>query len=139
MPELAEAEWYRRQWDPGVGERITAVRLHSGKYVLRGLNERALRRGLVGEKLVASERRGKQMLFQFSGHNFLGIHLGMTGKMRSEPAAFKPGKYDHLVLDQKKRALVFTDQRQLGRVRFHSGPDLPDWWKTAPEIGSRDF
>ena len=39
-----------------------------------------------------------------------------------------------------KRALVFTDPRQLGHVRFHHGSDEPDWWPgNAPEIASRDF
>ena len=140
MPELAEVEWYRKQWNSGVGDKITAVRLHSGKYVLRGLDEKALRQGVVSERLIGSERHGKQMLFRFSGNHFLGIHLGMTGKTHAEPANFKPGKYDHLVLFQKERALVFTDMRQLGRVSFHPGPDSPEWWKAdPPEIASSRF
>ena len=32
MPELAEVEWFRKQWNAGIGDKITAVRLHSGKY-----------------------------------------------------------------------------------------------------------
>jgi formamidopyrimidine-DNA glycosylase len=43
-------------------------------------------------------------------------------------------------LHQRRRALVFTDSRQFGRVRFHHGPDEPDWWKSSvPEIISPDF
>ena len=61
------------------------------------------------------------MLFVFSGGNWLGIHLGMTGKIRVEPANFRPDKHDHLALYQRERALVFTDSRQFGRVRFHHG------------------
>src|SRR5690349_10996506 len=109
MPELAEVEWYRHQWSAGRGERVTGVRLHSGKYVLRGLDEPAFRRGIIGKKLIGSERHGKQMLFRFSDNRYLGIHLGMTGKMRVEPADFEPGRYDHLVLFQSRRALVFSD------------------------------
>jgi formamidopyrimidine-DNA glycosylase len=140
MPELAEVDWYRKQWDAGVGDKVVAVRLHSGKYVLRALDETGLRRGLVGETLIDSERHGKQMLFRFSNNRLLGIHLGMTGKLHVEAADFKPGKYDHLVLCQTHHALVFTDPRQLGRVRFHSGSSLPEWWKTdPPQIESRRF
>ena len=140
MPELAEVEWYRKQWNAGRGHKVTAVRLPAGKYVLRGTDERALRKGLIGKILTSSERHGKQMLFRFSENHLLGIHLGMTGKTHAEAADFHPGKYDHLVLFQKERALVFTDPRQLGRVRFHAGPDLPDWWKAAPpEISSSEF
>jgi len=139
MPELAEVDWYRKQWHPGVGKKVVSAKLHSGKYLLRGLNERAFRRTIVGKTLIGSERQGKQMLFRFSGNHLLGIHLGMTGKTHVEPADFGPGKYDHLVLYQNERALVLTDPRQLVRVRFHSGPDLPEWWKGPPEIATREF
>src|SRR3954464_11647714 len=107
MPELAEVEWYRKQWNPGIGDKVIGVALHTGKYVFRGTDTKTLRRHLIGQKLVASERRGKQMLFEFSGDNpemigagqairsWLGIHLGMTGKTHGEPREFNPGKYDH--------------------------------------------
>jgi formamidopyrimidine-DNA glycosylase len=58
----------------------------------------------------------------------------------SHRAISGPGKHDHLALYQRNRALVFTDPRQLGHVRFHHGSQEPDWWKRdAPEIDSRDF
>ena len=140
MPELAEVEWYRRQWDAGIGAVVRSVKLHPGKYVLRGIDHRALRKGIIGKRLVSSQRQGKQMLFRFSDNQFLGIHLGMTGKTRVESADFNPGKYDHLVLRQDARSLVFADARQLGRVRIYSGGDLPPWWKDdPPQIESRDF
>ena len=139
MPELAEVEWYRSQWNAGIGDKIVSVALHSGKYVLRGADEQSLRR-LSGRKLVRSERHGKQMLFRFSDNAFLGIHLGMTGKMRAESASFRPGKYDHLVLYQKARALVFSDARQLGRVRVNLDVKEPPWWKDdPPQIESANF
>ena len=139
MPELAEVEWYRKQWDPGIGDHVVDVKLHRGKYVLRDTGPRALGE-LIGKILLGSERHGKQMLFRFSDGYSLGIHLGMTGKMRVEGAAFQPGKYDHLVLYQPKRALVFADTRQLGRVRIHSGSDQPGWWKSdPPQIESPRF
>jgi formamidopyrimidine-DNA glycosylase len=140
MPELAEVEWYRKQWNTGRGKNIIDVRMHPRKRVFRGTNTRGLREGLIGEKLLNSNARGKRMLFKFSGDNWLGIHLGMTGQIRSESAGFPPSKHDHLVLYQSERALVFTDSRQFGRVRFHHGQKEPDWWNTAvPEIVSAEF
>src|SRR3954467_7069070 len=139
MPELAEVEWYRKQWDTGIGQPITDIKLHARKYVLRDLDQRALRQ-LIGKIFIGSERHGKQMLFRFSDDYWLGIHLGMTGKTRTEPPDSRPGKYDHLVFYQKGRALVVADTRQLGRVRIHSGADQPNWWKNdPPQIESRDF
>jgi formamidopyrimidine-DNA glycosylase len=139
MPELAEVEWYRKQWDAGADDEIVDLSLHPRKYVFRGTNTDAFRENLVGQRLLRSRRHGKQMLFQFSGKNWLGIHLGMTGKTRVEAGDFRPGKYDHLALYQRERALVFTDPRQLGRVRFHHGKE-PDWWSSnVSEIDSREF
>jgi formamidopyrimidine-DNA glycosylase len=152
MPELAEVEWFRKQWGAGVGAEIVALSLHARNRIFRGSDVRKLRRRLIGAKLLSSHARGKRMLFQFSGDNpeiigprekvrsWLGIHLGMTGKIRVESPNVQPSKHDHLILFQKERALVFTDSRQFGRVRFHHGSDEPNWWKSpAPEIISREF
>ena len=140
MPELAEVEWYRKQWDPGVGHPIVAVDLHARTRVFRETNTGKLRQCLVGQLLMQSVARGKRMLFRFSDDNWLGLHLGMTGSLRVEAARFTPARHDHLVLFQKTRSLVFRDARQFGRVRFHVGPDEPSWWRSdVPEIGSKDF
>ena len=140
MPELAEVEWYRKQWNTGLDDHIIDLSLHARNRVFRGKNTCALKENLVGEKLLRSTTRGKRMLFKFSGDNWLGIHLGMTGEIRTESADFRPNKHDHLVLYQRERALVFTDSRQFGRVRFHYGKNQPDWWKSdVPKISSREF
>jgi formamidopyrimidine-DNA glycosylase len=140
MPELAEVEWYRKQWGAGLRKKIVDVRLHPRKRVFRGTNTRALQENLVGERLLKSTARGKRMLFEFSDDNRLGIHLGMTGKIHAESANFRPDKHDHLVLYQPDCALVFTDSRQFGRIRFHHGRDEPDWWNhRTPEIVSPQF
>src|ERR1700719_3410164 len=130
MPELAEVEWFRKQWDVGHGVEIVDLSLHPRNRIFRSTDVRELRQRLIGEKLLSAHARGKRMLFKFSGGVWLGIHLGMTGKIRVESANYRPGKHDHLVLLQRERALVFTDSRQFGRVRFHHGSDEPDWWKS---------
>lgn len=140
MPELAEVEWFRKQWDPGVGHEIVGLSLHDTNRVFRETDARALRENLIGQRLLGSQRRGKRMLFEFSGDNFLFVHLGMTGKIHVASRDYCPAKRDHLILFQKDRALVFSDYRQFGRVRFHHGRDEPDWWKSeAPEIDSAKF
>src|SRR5476649_1562753 len=140
MPELAEVEWFRKQWDAGRGHEIVDLSLHERNRVFRGENVAELQRRLIRAKLISSLARGKRMLFKFSGDNFLFIHLGMTGEIHVESANYRPTKHDHLVLFQRERALVFTDSRQFGRVRFHHGRQEPDWWKSeAPEIISPEF
>ena len=152
MPELAEVEFFRKQWDCGLGQKILAVRLHPRKRIFRGTNARELARQLTGQRFQGSRAQGKQMLFEFSGGNpetigarenirsWLGLHLGMSGKLRMEPADFRPEKHDHLVLQQENQSLVFRDPRLFGRVRFHHGKELPAWWESrVPPIDSTDF
>ena len=140
MPELAEVEYFRKQWDSGLGQKIVAVQLHSRKRIFRGSDPRKIVEQLTGRRFLRSLARGKQMLFAFSGGNWIGIHLGMTGKLRTEPAGFRPEKHDHLVLQQTRRALVLRDARLFGRVRFHHGKSEPSWWRAGgPDISSVQF
>ena len=140
MPELAEVEFHRRQWDAGLGAKILAVELHAGKRIFRDTDTAALAAALRGAKLLDSEAHGKQMIFRFTGRAAVGLHLGMTGALRIEAARFAPGKHDHLTLRQARRALVFADARCFGRVLFHAGPDEPSWWADrSPALLSRIF
>jgi formamidopyrimidine-DNA glycosylase len=132
MPELAEVEFYRRQWNAGIGQAVQRAHLNAKKRVLRGVDAAALEKAISGQKLLRSETHGKRMLFRFSGNIWLGIHLGMTGKLAVESPKFIPGKHDHLVLFQKSQALVFHDPRQFGRVQFHQGKEPPTWWSDLP-------
>jgi formamidopyrimidine-DNA glycosylase len=132
MPELAEVEYFRRQWDSGFGRRVVGLVLHAEKRVFRGTDVAALEKTLTGATLLGSEGHGKQMLFRFSGGGSLGIHLGMSGALRDGPAGISPGKHDHLVLFQQERSLVYSDPRMFGRVRFALGKGLPEWWRNLP-------
>lgn len=140
MPELAEVEYYRKQWDCGIGRRVFRVQLHSTKRIFRGSSPWKLIRSLTGTQLLRSRAFGKQLLFEFSGANRLGIHLGMSGTLRVESTEFRPKKHDHFVLHQSNHALVFRDPRLFGRVRFSHGIEEPEWWRgSAPEISSAEF
>jgi formamidopyrimidine-DNA glycosylase len=139
MPELAEVEYYRRVWNKGIGEEVCRVHLHRAKRVFRGA-DLGLFKELEGKKLVRSEAAGKQMLFQFTGDLWIGIHLGMTGRLSVAEETYSPGKHDHLVLFQPNHALIFTDARQFGRVTIHKGGELPQWWsQIAPAVTSKAF
>ncbi|MBI2813316.1 MAG: Fpg/Nei family DNA glycosylase [Opitutae bacterium] len=140
MPELAEVEFFRRRWSAGHGAKVLAVRLHEGKQVFRDCRTAQLRRKLTGATLLGSEAAAKQMLFRFSGGAWLGIHLGMSGELRTEAPDHAATKHDHFVLVQKQRQLVFNDSRMFGRVLFATGPKPPAWWTDiAPAILSEAF
>lgn len=140
MPELAEVEYFRKRWDPGIGQRVEKVLLHPRASVFRGSDPSAIEHHLIGAKLTSSKAAAKQMLFRFSGEAWLGVHLGMTGELSVQPADFTPRKHDHLVLQQKEQTLVFSDHRMFGRIQFHVGPHEPTWWTSiAPAIASTQF
>jgi formamidopyrimidine-DNA glycosylase len=140
MPELAEVEFFRKRWSAGHGDCVLAVRLHEDKRVFRGCNTAALRRRLTGAMLLGSAAAAKQMLFRFSGDNWLGLHLGMSGELRVEPPDYAAGRHDHLILVQQARQLVFTDPRMFGSVLFHHGGTAPGWWTgIAPAVLSPAF
>lgn len=140
MPELAEVEFFRKQWHRGVGDRVLHVAAHPGKRIFRRVAVEELIALLPGTRLTQSEANGKRLLFRFSNDLWLGLHLGMTGKLSVAPPDFCPGKHDHLVLFQTKRALVFTDPRLFGCVRFAKGLMAPGWWtELPPSVSSAEF
>jgi formamidopyrimidine-DNA glycosylase len=76
MPELAEVEYFRKSWDPGLGKKILRVLLHSEKRIFRGTDVALLERLLPGSTLLNSEASGKQMVFRFTKHLWLGSTWG---------------------------------------------------------------
>ena len=140
MPELAEVDYFRKRWNPGLGHQIERVLLHGKAGVFKTSSPKLIVRHLTGATLLSSEAAAKQMLFRVSGNVWLGIHLGMTGELAVQPAGYVPQKRDHLVLVLKTRCLVFSDFRMFGRVQFSVGPVAPGWWMgIAPPVLSKAF
>jgi formamidopyrimidine-DNA glycosylase len=145
MPELAEVDYFRKQWNPGLQQRIKGVEIHGKKRIFRGIDIAGMEKALIGATLERSEARGKQMLFVAKkgagkSRSWMGLHLGMTGKLKIERPDFVAAKHDHLVLRQAKHALVFEDARLFGRVLFAEGADEPQWWvKLPPDLLSDAF
>jgi formamidopyrimidine-DNA glycosylase len=137
MPELAEVDYFRKQWNPGLKHRIDAVEVHGKKRIFRGIDMERFVKALTGATLERSESRGKQMLFvaKEKGRKeraWIGVHLGMTGELRLEKSGYTQAKHDHLILRQAKHTLVFEDARMFGRVLFDEGKDAPKWWAKLP-------
>ena len=122
------------------GIALTSYAVTSWAATYPDTDPKAIVQHLTGSQFLRSYARGKQMLFKFSCENWIGIHLGMTGELRIEPAAFLPAKHDHFLLRQTRRALVFCDARLFGRVRLHRGKDFPDWWlASGPDLLADQF
>ena len=140
MPELAEVEFARKAWTTGLGALVGKVETKATSRVYRDMDPAKVEHGLSNASLTSSETHGKKMLFRFSQNRWLGLHLGMTGRLLVETPDYPAGKHDALVLRQSKRSLVFRDPRQFGRVLFHRGKDFPAWWSDLPpEVTSDAF
>jgi len=132
MPELAEVEYFRRQWDPGLRCRVKAVETNPAARIFRETPAERVEETLLGATLRESFAAAKQMLFRFSHGRWLGVHLGMTGRLLCEAESYEGGKWDHLILRQRGRTLVFCDPRQFGLVKGHAGKAPPEWWTRLP-------
>ena len=141
MPELAEVEYFRRRWQPGVGRKVAKVFLNPKARIGRGLDVKAMSKALTGAKLIESFAAAKQMAFCFSGNVWLGVHLGMTGRLEAGDDDREPTPYDHFKLTMTGgKELAFVDPRQFGRILFWQGEGVPPWWEKIPQaILSPDF
>ena len=165
MPELPEVEAARRLVEANcVGATITRVlALESGGGPRHGLFDEivcaaesfsgadALEAALVGRRLVASCRRGKQMWWELSAggraaatggaSTALLWHFGMSGSfsVHKPDGTTSTAHYKRVVVDLAQwpprftkvevvfsngARLAFSDPRRLGRVRLVRGPPL---------------
>lgn len=140
MPELAEVEFYRQRWTIGHGAKVLLIHTHPHSRIFRGEQPESIAHALSGTLFRDSEAVAKQMLFRFSGGHWLGLHLGMTGELKTAPADYQAGKHDHFMIRQKQQSLVFADPRMFGRLQYHQGENAPSWWTSiAPAVLSERF
>lgn len=120
MPELPEVETIARGLDPVLrGRRVTGVwgsglPLHLNRPVDLG----ALEAVAVGRTIERVGRRGKYLLIEVGGEgDGVVVHLGMTGRLRVQPARAARAPHTHVVLAlQGGDELRFVDARRFGWV-----------------------
>lgn len=134
MPELAEVDYYRKQWNQGLGETVSRVLTHPAARIYRSVPASAVERCLTGRRFLASYAHGKQMLFEFSGGSWLGLHLGMSGELFTADINYEARKRDHLVLVLGSTPLVFSDYRMFGKLTLEVTADglAPLAWRELP-------
>ncbi|MFM1866986.1 MAG: hypothetical protein RL591_394 [Planctomycetota bacterium] len=149
MPELPEVEHLRRSLDPWiVGAQLIDVRIQRKSVVTlaseTGRSNAILHAALgVGETIIGTDRRGKQMAFAFASGRFLVVQLGMTGSVTIERGAPPRGvaaRHRHVIwnarspLQESEVApwrLVFRDPRRFGGLTaYRSREALDRVWNT---------
>ena len=121
MPELPEVETIVRGLQPRLrGRRIESV-WWSGQalHLRRKVDLRGLRAVAVGHAITGVRRLGKFILLAVDGapDNGVLIHLGMTGRVRVEPAAGARAPHTHVAFGLAGGdELRFADARRFGWV-----------------------
>jgi formamidopyrimidine-DNA glycosylase len=120
MPELPEVETIARGLDPVLrGRRVESV-WGSGLplHLNRPVDLRALRAVVTGRAIAGVRRRGKYLLIEVrdEGEGVL-VHLGMTGRLRVQPAGAPRAPHTHVVFRLAGGdELRFADARRFGWV-----------------------
>lgn len=144
MPEILEAEMYRRTAERALDRPIAGVVAPDAWYLKRGLTAEVARAELTGRRLVTARRIGKQVLLDTSEDGpVLGLHFGMSGKLLVDGwAAIDKLEY---VRGNERPAwdrfglrfadggeLVMRDARRLGAVELD--PDEGRWGVDATVV-----
>jgi formamidopyrimidine-DNA glycosylase len=127
MPELPEVETVVRGLrNRIVGWEISRVEVCQEKCL--GGPKRELADLLQEKKILAVERRGKNVILCLSGGGALFVHLGMSGNLRVLPRSVPREKHTHLVFSFLNHVdqLRFIDPRRFGRV-FWEGGTKGEW------------
>lgn len=163
MPELPEVEVIVNELRPKlVGRRITGVHTDWPKYFRLPQSESEFGARIIGKKIVAVDRRAKNVLIHLTESHLLLIHQKISGRLlignwersskreadktqhslwqpvRSDgDAATAPGRFIHLVFDlDDGRQLGLSDLRKFAKVlcgKEETILNLPEIRRLGPE------
>jgi formamidopyrimidine-DNA glycosylase len=123
MPELPEVETIRRQLEPDiVGRRIESVEVLDPRWT-EPAPPADVERAVTGRRIESLGRRGKWLLMELEGGDWLVMHLRMTGNLVLTDADEQRFMRVRIVLDDGRR-LLFNDARRFGTGQVVAGPDL---------------
>jgi formamidopyrimidine-DNA glycosylase len=115
MPELPEVETYARDLARRLpGLTFTGARIGWPNQLPKNDPlEFGLR--LAGQRVLGVDRRGKLLRIRLE-HDWLLIHLKMSGSLTLVAAETTPDRHAHAVLEAGERELRFRDPRKFGRL-----------------------
>lgn len=137
MPELAEVEYGRAIAErAAVNRTITGLWCDEDDIVFDGVSPDQMRAALLGARVLAVRRHGKQLWFELDRRPWPLFHFGMTGAFRSKDerplqlaSSPKAGDIEWPPRFAKIRmefddggVLVMTNKRRLGRIRLRQDP-----------------
>ncbi len=137
MPELPEVETIKRQLAPLVeGRKLERLEILDPRWS-RPLAPEELSSGLEGRRIEGLGRRGKYLVWNFSGDVYLAQHLRMTGSVLVDPWP-EPAHTRVRVLLRPKLLLAIADPRRFGTGELLLGGEALDEFMDA-RLGSEPF
>lgn len=134
MPELPEAETIVRGLRRTLlDRRIRRVKVVHADVLPQGAYR--FRSEMTGRRIVAVDRRGKNIVIALADDDVLLVNLGMTGRLLPDPPGDGPGAPTHPALRLEMTdggALVYDDVRRFGRVELL---DEARWRERSEELG----
>jgi formamidopyrimidine-DNA glycosylase len=147
MPELPEVETIKRQLSPLVeGRKLERIEILDPRWS-RPLAPRALADALLKRRVEKLSRRGKYLVWSFSGDVHLAQHLRMTGAVLCEPDPEPTHVRVRIELGpvggargsgalrdsdgRRRRRLVIVDPRRFGTGELLAGTDALEAFFTA--------
>ncbi|QYU56805.1 bifunctional DNA-formamidopyrimidine glycosylase/DNA-(apurinic or apyrimidinic site) lyase [Weissella confusa] len=119
MPEGPEVETVRRGLTRlVVGRKVLGTEVRWEK-TISGMAPEEFDAELVGRTIEKVDRRGKYLLFRFSGGLTMVSHLRMEGAYYTVPAGTEPGKHDLVTFHLDEGIdLFYRDTRKFGRMNL---------------------
>ncbi|XP_073048408.1 formamidopyrimidine-DNA glycosylase isoform X2 [Primulina eburnea] len=137
MPELPEVEAARRAIEENcLGKRIKNSTVADDPKVIDGVSPSDFEASIVGKRIVAAHRKGKNMWLQLDSPPFPSFQFGMTGAVyvkgvavtKYKRSAVKdtdewPSKYSKFFVElDDGLEFSFTDKRRFAKVRLLDDP-----------------
>ncbi len=143
MPELPEVETVRRGLTRlVVGRKVLGTEVRWEK-TISGMAPEEFDAELVGRTIEKVDRRGKYLLFRFSGGLTMVSHLRMEGAYYTVPAGTEPGKHDLVTFHLDEGIdLFYRDTRKFGRMSLVPDADalqVAGLAKIGPEPTEKDL
>jgi len=126
MPELPEVETLAAHLRKAnlLGQRIKRIEVRFPK-LLDGCTVKQFQNKLIDQEIIAISRRGKFLVFAFSGQLFLLVHLRMSGHFFLKKEGAEKDQHEHLIFSlENHNSLRYRDTRKFGRFYLVSNPEL---------------
>ena len=123
MPELPEVETVKNELIKTIhNKKLKDMQIHCNQ--LRKPISKYLPEILINKKVLDITRKAKYILVKFE-HGYLGIHLGMSGTIRTDKKNTAIRKHDHVEFEFSNLILRYNDPRRFGLIFWSNGHNTP--------------